>query len=335
MRRSETIRRRREGYTLIELLVVMGIIALLAGILLQAIMKVQAVGPRVRTHAEIGELELAVESFKSTYNVKYVPSALILSNDYAQSAQNHPTWAPALQDSQQYLSKVWPKVRWSNSVMNPLSVPPNSPNPAVPANNNIEITLDGNAVLVLLLGGTGLNDGNLFLSGWNGTRTGFLNSPTNPFNMSGGVANPPPGGDKATGPFFNFKLDRIDQFSHYNDFYGHPYYYFSSKNGNDYNFFGIYMPALNQQNRPDGFNAQGGYGGDMATGTPPMNPFYDLVNGQVRYIRADTFQIVSAGKDKLPGPGGQYTAGIGGYSPGATGGDDIANFHRGMLGGDE
>src|SRR5262245_649880 len=317
MRRSETIRRRREAYTLIELLVVMAIIALLAGILLQAVMKIQQVGPRVKTRAEIGELELAIESFKTTYDVKYIPSALILCSDYAAVAAQpqYATWGPALQDSQQYLSKVWPKVRWNNSTLNPLSVPPNSPNPSLPMNTLIP--LDGNQVLVFLLGGVGPADNRFPSPGWPsgpspiiGSRSGFLNSPTNPFNITAGVATSPPSGDKAKGPFVQFKADRVDQNSHYIDFYGTPYYYFSSKYGNDYNAYGIYMPALNPSATPGGFDLAGGYGG--------MDPF---IGTDGKYIRSDTFQIVSAGRDKLAGPCGAYQAGVGAYSPAAPGGD--------------
>ena len=54
-----------------------------------------------------------------------------------------------------------------------------------------------------------------------------------------------------------------------------------------------------------------------------------------KYLRSDAFQIISAGKNKIPGAGGQFTPGIGTYSPSGEGGDDISNFHKGQLGGDE
>lgn len=336
MRRSKAIRRQREGYTLIELLVVIGIIVLLIGLLLPAVTKARDAAKRAQVAGEIGELELAIESFKTTYDVKYVPSALILCSDYPLAIQNNPTWAPALLDSQQYLSKVWPKVMWGSTTTNG-----GIQNPSLPANTLIP--LDGNQVLVFLLGGTGPSDSRFTAPGWNGNRSGFLNSPTNPFNngLNGGTANSPPSGDKAKGAFFNFKADRIDTNSHYSDPYGWPYYYFSSKNGNDYGFFGMYKPALNQANDPYGFTAQGGYGGNSAKGAAPMNPF---VGTDGKFIRPDSFQIVSAGKNNLPAPGGYdsinnqvipYNPGVGPFSPGAFGGDDIANFHRGMLSGDE
>ncbi len=327
MRRSETFCRRREGYTLIELLVVIAIIALLAGLLLQAIVKIREVGPRVRTKAEIGEMELAIESFKSTYPVKYVPTALVLSSNYAPpfpmpQNQDQVNANQAMADSQQYLSKVWPKASWSTGAPLPL---------------NTFIPLDGNQVLVFLLGGVPPGGDPApqqyqFPSTWQGNRSGFFNSPTNPFyKQANGVCISPPTGDKAKGPFFQFKAERLDNFAHYHDPFwdgsnvnASVYYYFSSKNGNDYSFFGKYYLLCNSGQVPGGFDQNGGYGG--------MDPF---VGGDNKYVRSDTFQIISAGKNARPGPGGVYTSGVGSYSPGGPGGDDIANFHSGVLGGDE
>jgi hypothetical protein len=143
-------------------------------------------------------------------------------------------------------------------------------------------------------------------------------------NRQGNVCLPPASGAQAKGPFFNFKTDRIDSNGHYLDHYGTPYYYFSSKNGNDYAAFGIYRPALNPSNQPRGFTNTGGYGG--------MEPFR---GADGKYLNADSFQIISAGRDKFPGPGGVYQAGVGDYGPAAQGGDDLANFHTGPLSGDD
>ena len=75
---------------------------------------------------------------------------------------------------------------------------------------------------------------------------------------------------------------------------------------------------------PGGFTNTGGYG--------YMKPFR---GADGKFMHADSFQIISAGKDKQPGPGVLFEPGVGGYSPGAAGGDDISNFHSGPLGGDE
>src|SRR5437868_5330410 len=102
MRHSETNRRPSGGFTLIELLVVIGIIVLLMGLLISAVVKVRAVGPRTQTRAEIGQIGVAIENFKSTYNVQYIPTGLVMASNYNMANAAH-------KESVQFLSKVWPK----------------------------------------------------------------------------------------------------------------------------------------------------------------------------------------------------------------------------------
>jgi prepilin-type N-terminal cleavage/methylation domain-containing protein len=350
MRRSATTAG-RAGFTLVELIIVIGIIVLLAGLLLQAIVKVRDAARRAYTRNEIGQLEIGVENFKHTYDVKYVPTAIILCSDYAAAAQAYPTWAPALQDSQQYLSRIWPKANFKNAP------PPALPNPFPP---NTLITLDGNQTITFFLGGVPPGGDPSpqkyrFPSAWQGNRSGFLNSPVNPFNrdVNTNLCMSPPTGAEAKGPFYDFKPDRVDDFGHALDPDKWPYYYFSSKNGNDYGFFGIYQPALNPNNEAWGFTTKSGYGGvppstPLPSGgtSPPLviPPMHPLVGLDGKFVNPNGFQIISAGRDNLPGPGGwdsinnvplRFEPGIGDYSPGARGGDDIANFARGPLGGNE
>jgi len=316
---------RRAGFTLIELLVVVGIITLLVGLLLPAVHKIREAAMRTRVRAEIGDLNTAVESFKSTYQVSYIPTALILTNNYNQD----PT-SVALADSRQYIAKVWVRA---------LGAPGQPGQTFWPGTHK----LDGNQVLLLLLGGMPPN-----YQGW-------LDHQTNPFQA-------PPDGSKAKGPFYDFKADRIRQnpngeMPHYLDLYGNPYYYFSSRNGNDYDWFGKryfdIAPDNTTQNtdafRVPGINLEGGFG-NVQAGTD-VYPFRGLDG---KYLNSNGFQIISMGRDGRPGHGSKcqnwtgagawptrvctswtlYESGVGDYSPGAPGGDDLANFARTVLGGD-
>jgi len=323
MRHSETIRR-RTGFTMIELLVVIGILLVMAGLLLAAIMKVKDIGPRTQVKAEIGQMGIAVENFKSTYNVGYVPSCLIITNDYTQGPGS-----VALADSRQYISRVWPKGISGGQT-------------GLPAGWSQK--LDGNQVLVFLLGGMPPD------------YKGFMNSPTNPFRV-------PADGSQGRA-FYDFKADRLvansaSEIPHYLDFYGQPYLYFSSVNGGDYDYFGkrywdIAPDKVTQNSdsfRVPGMTLEGGYG-NQANYTQ-MHPFRGIDG---KYINPNGFQIVSMGKDLKAGRGSPcsspnswqpaaspwpvrtctswmlYDPGVGDYSPGNTGGDDIGNFGSGQLG---
>src|SRR5439155_23508700 len=120
-------------------------------------------------------------------DVKYFPSAFILTSDYTQNN------SAALQDSYQFYSKVWPKA-FIPGQPGKTPLPPNLPSQPPAPNGPLNIFMDGNQTMVFLLGGIGPNfpDQDPSLAAYqpvfHGTRNGFLISPTNPFGYS---ASPP------------------------------------------------------------------------------------------------------------------------------------------------
>jgi prepilin-type N-terminal cleavage/methylation domain-containing protein len=269
--------RPRLAFTLIELLVVIAIIALLIGITIPAVQKIRGQGPKVQCRSDIANLETGISTFKSTYQVDYLPSGFIISDNYGSPAVS-PITGPQKTDSARYLKQVWGRVNIGSTGFG-------SPT---------DIAADGNQCLVYFLAGPG--------------RTGF--------------SNPPQPLAQATGAgkvFFDFPAARIDADGHFLDPWGTPYIYFSAKEGNDYNVFGLYYPVVPA--KPGVFDGAGGYNS--------VAVYRESVS---KYINSHSFQIVSAGPDKKFGTGGVYVAGAGQYAANQVGADDMSNFTTGVLG---
>ena len=165
---------------------------------------------------------------------------------------------------------------------------------------------------------TGLPDTNadpnqtltFFLTGGNVTNyQGFSNNKQQPFT-------PAAAGDTRLGPFLETKADNFDSTgTRLVDKWGTPFAYFSS-----------YSPS----GRFD-------YGGTTtltqtygASGT--VAPAFTGSGANAKHLLPKSFQIVTAGRDKVFGGGGVWAPGTGAYTPNAPGYDDFSNFNKLRLG---
>jgi prepilin-type N-terminal cleavage/methylation domain-containing protein len=228
--------RRRRAFTLLELLVVIVIIAILVGLLVSALFMGLLKGKQARNRTEIGQLQTALEAFKTKYSV-YPPSRLKLCEHFASYDTTTPNQLDV--DSLAFLQKVWPRISWANAAGG-IDWNGNGAIDAATAmpgrDGGDAFTLEGDQVLVFCLGGIPNN-----LAAGPPSTQGFSSDATNPANLAGNP-NPLP-------PLFEFQTSRLVRtmpvyspaniFLSYLDNYGatdglgnyisgSPYLYFSS-----------------------------------------------------------------------------------------------------------
>jgi hypothetical protein len=366
-------------------MVVIAIIAVLAGMLLAAVFKVLDVAYEAQTRTDITQLSGSVQAFQTQFKVPYIPSRIILCKNFLNYFNNQNPQqgyiTPLHQDSVEYLSRVFPRIttpvaaglpQWAitgidwNLTGNVQDYPPAYSWSVYPVGNvpMVGAVLEGEQCLVFFLGG---------IPQYNGP-----NTPPTPIGFSTNPADPSRGSDRVS-PFFDFKSNRLIYLSgtfnpaavnqdpgypSYLDGYGKtPYAYFSSyKNSNGYNRYVNYS----NPNIPPGGIA-------VTTDCQALGVFPYIQAGLAagpsalsapvpQYLNAQTFQIISAGKNYFFGsgsvigayppqiagnpasaypPGNQLWAGSPMWTPGTAaqlypqgqaGHDDISNFYDRLLG---
>jgi prepilin-type N-terminal cleavage/methylation domain-containing protein len=285
---------RRTAFTLIELLVVIAIIAILVGLTAAGVMKFVVKGPELQTRSELSQLSSAVAQFKQKFQVDYVPSRLRLckfSARYASSPAPAAEGGPNLDaESQAYMKKLFTRcaAQWGSGGIDWTAAWAGNTDP------NLEAYLYGEECLVFFLGGQPVDSSGV---------PGVLGYSTNP-------ANPMATGGARISPFYEFPAKRLvpstkaPGFYRYADPYGTPYAFFSANK------------VRNQYTRySDGTNPRA----DSNLGVVPY------LEAPGRFYMPESFQIISAGRDKQFGTGQTLPASGLGF-------DDMSNFSDKVLG---
>lgn len=251
-----------------------------------------------RERQEITNLEMALKGFYNKYKF-YPPSRLRLCDNFNTYQVSPSPVANLDDDSKNYLLKMFPNMQasWSKA-----GIDWNGN-----GNTSDDVILHGDQCLVFFLGGikTAKAEG----------IDGFSTNPENPGRQ----------GTDRTRPYFKFQSERLKDlrgngyFSYLDRYNQRPFLYFSAYNTpNGYNRYGT-------TDCPD---APGG-----ALGGMDVWPYQESAG---QFLMLNTFQIISAGRNKQFGPGtvppSPYYWNKGTAADiGAAGSDDQANFSRSFL----
>lgn len=301
MRRSE---RRRAGISLIELLVVIAIIATLMGLVLSAVMRVLDVGPRGDTTSRMAGIGNAIGTFKSKYNVAYIPGGRIDDNPLLANGNNNPNYGVTVDGfylcryytsatnpsdtsfEARYIKQVFPNANLADLGSGVPSTP---------------VRLDANQTLLFFLNGVQSYD----TTNQTYAFRGFSKNPGQPFAPFTGPEDRIP-------PMLDISNKHVmpgpNNFAWLVDGWKRPFAYFVAFNGK--------------------VAKAGQYGGWHGSPHPANGvlPYTSGTGSAAGYVNPQGFQIISAGKDGAFGPGGNWG---GGGGPGA---DDRGSFSTNNLG---
>lgn len=301
----------RKGFTLVELLVVITIIGILMALTLGVISKVYGVLDETKVVAEVNRMAQGCEQFKSTFG-RYPPSRIILCESGLELTNiiNGTTpppvaagltaaqWAALGAYSAEYLSSIFPGINLNANHNWNGSLDPVTNAPIIDAGYQL---LEGQHCLVYFVAGVRYNGSD---------HTGFNTDKTNPTAQTTAAR---------LGPYFNFEAVRLNttvafsttNYPSYNDVYGTPYAYFAAKFPGTNNYPNRYVPnsaATISANDCENLTGTGPvyFLPYFSSTVPPVAPANWGTSPSFKFHKADTFQIISAGKDKLFGTGGQF-----------------------------
>lgn len=311
------ISRRPAGFTLIELLVVIAIIAVLMALTTAAVQRVRDVGKRTQTVAELRQLDMSLEAFKSKMSVREIacrgngPSGVPSEIGTFVLRSNYGVAGAALDFTNTYeyrfLKQLFPNAELgSTSAAFSNGLPPNC-------------QLDSAHLLVFWLGGYYFDQA---------TNTAIVNQGFNADARYPFYAATPPAAKK--GPTFEFPAGRLSltgntataggPVGRFLDPYGTPYCFFATENGRD-----------------NAYPQRGGASPQVAHFDWNNTRIVPILTKTNQYANQKTHQVFSAGKNQLfPFPVTTnapvlWTPNSGPFLDTGAGGDDFCNFNPSVM----